>query len=56
MTLVVPSSEIEIVEKIRVYDSGDFLADIGGYSGLFLGLSFIGLIDYLVGIAGKYMN
>ena len=37
----------------RLYTSSDLVADIGGYLGLFLGLSIFGLVGLLAKVFGK---
>ena len=37
--------DVKFYTYFRFYTAGDLLADIGGYLGLFLGLSVFGLVE-----------
>ena len=54
--LIFTSSEIMLKEKILVYDYDSLFADIGGYTGLLLGLSFFDLADMLAAFFEKYIK
>ena len=54
-TLIFCSAEIELKEKILTYDYTSLFADIGGYSGLLLGLSFFNLADMMCDFIEKYI-
>ena len=43
-------------EKILVYDYDSLFADIGGYTGLLLGLSFFDLADMLAAFIEKHIK
>ena len=42
------SPEVEIVEKMIVYELIDFFSDFGGFIGLFLGFSCVTILDFTV--------
>jgi hypothetical protein len=50
------STEINVVERIWVYDQNDLLADIGGFLGLLLGASCFTLADMLVTYLEGYLR
>ena len=54
--LIFTSSEITLKEKILVYDYDSLFADIGGYTGLLLGLSFFDLADMLAAFIEKHIK
>ena len=54
--LIFTSSEITLKEKILVYDYDSLFADIGGYTGLLLGLSFFDLADMLAAFVENHIK
>ena len=50
------STEIEMKQRIKVYDESNLMADIGGYLGLFLGASIYTLVDVIVSSLEKVVH
>ena len=45
ISIMFPSTEITVMERIWVYDGNDFFADVGGFLGLLLGASCFTLAE-----------
>ena len=52
--LFATSTEIEVKERVWLYDRNDFVADIGGFLGLLLGASIYTLADLLLSNVEKF--
>ena len=53
MSFCFPSAEVELIQRQWNYDEASLVADIGGYSGLFLGWSLFSVIDFFTGLFVK---
>jgi hypothetical protein len=42
------SQHVKVIEQQKAYDFHQFLGELGGSWGLFLGLSLVNLLDYLI--------
>ena len=56
LTVVALTSEIEIKERMWIYDGNSLFADIGGYMGLLLGASIYTFADLLVSGIEHFIN
>ena len=52
--LFATSTEIEVKERVWLYDENDFVADIGGFMGLLLGASIYTLADLVLSNVEKF--
>ena len=52
--LFATSTEIEVKERVWLYDGNDLVADIGGFLGLLLGASIYTLADLLLSNVEKF--
>ena len=50
------SAEIEITKQYLSYEVSDLVGDVGGYLGLYLGWSILGITVYLSNIFSKVMS
>ena len=49
MAFAMPADVMVTEEEVYNYDFNSFMADVGGYLGLLLGMSVVGLYDVFVG-------
>ena len=55
ISYIFPTNQVQITEEYKMFGVNDLIGTIGGHSGLFIGFSFYGFINTILGYIQRHL-